>query len=119
MVNLAYPTAPAEVIGQLSVSKLVTAKQAFRSTSKVKIYQYHDRKRKMQKPSKNLVDSIKDVLEKFSDGQDSEDSTTNRRRPIRCWTCGVEGHVRSRCSQPSAEQNQGNAKKPAFEGEGW
>ncbi|KAJ8912994.1 hypothetical protein NQ315_002871, partial [Exocentrus adspersus] len=39
--------------------------------------------------SKNLVDSIKDVLEKFTDGQNSEDSTTNRSRPIRCWTCGV------------------------------
>ncbi|KAJ8909425.1 hypothetical protein NQ315_003476 [Exocentrus adspersus] len=60
----------------------------------VKTYQYQDRERKVQRPSKNLVDSIKDVLEKFTDGQNSEDSTTNRRRPIRCWTCGVEGHVR-------------------------
>ncbi|KAJ8915666.1 hypothetical protein NQ315_000598 [Exocentrus adspersus] len=143
MVNLAYPTAPAEVIEQLSVSSFIeglrdpeigqlvrlarhktisealaqaleieAAKQASRGTSKirqVKTYQYQDRERKVQRPSKNLVDSIKDVLEKFTDGQNSEDSTTNRRRPIRCWTCGVEGHVRSRCPQPLAEQNQGNA----------
>ncbi|KAJ8911002.1 hypothetical protein NQ315_011267 [Exocentrus adspersus] len=143
MVNLAYPTAPAEVIEQLSVSSFIeglrdpeigqlvrlsrhktisealaqaleieAAKQASRGTSKirqVKTYQYQDRERKVQRPSKNLVDSIKDVLEKFTDGQNSEDSTTNKRRPIRCWTCGVEGHVRSRCPQPPAEQNQGNA----------
>ncbi|KAJ8909603.1 hypothetical protein NQ315_003713 [Exocentrus adspersus] len=143
MVNLAYPTAPAEVIEQLSVSSFIeglrdpeigqlvrlarhktisealaqaleieAAKQASRGTSKirqVKTYQYQDRERKVQRPSKNLVDSIKDVLEKFTDGQNSEDSTTNRRRPIRCWTCGVEGHVRSRCPQPPVEQNQGNA----------
>ncbi|KAJ8913378.1 hypothetical protein NQ315_008770 [Exocentrus adspersus] len=143
MVNLAYPTAPAEVIEQLSVSSFIeglrdpeigqlvrlarhktiseamaqaleieAAKQASRGTSKirkVKTYQYQDRERKVQRPSKNLVDSIKDVLEKFTDGQNSEDSTTNRRRPIRCWTCGVEGLVRSRCPQPLAEQNQGNA----------
>ncbi|KAJ8912157.1 hypothetical protein NQ315_006121 [Exocentrus adspersus] len=143
MVNLAYPTAPAEVIEQLSVSSFIeglrdpeigqlvrlarhktisealaqaleieAAKQASRGTSKirqVKTYQYQDRERKMQRSSKNLVDSIKDVLEKFTDGQNSEDSTTNKRRPIRCWTCGVEGHVRSRCPQPAAEQNQGNA----------
>ncbi|KAJ8913753.1 hypothetical protein NQ315_002433 [Exocentrus adspersus] len=143
MVNLAYPTAPAEVIEQLSVSSFIeglrdpeigqfvrlarhktisealaqaleieAAKQASRGTSKIrqiKTYQYQDRERKMQRSSKNLVDSIKDVLEKFTDGQNSEDSTTNKRRPIRCWTCGVEGHVRSRCPQPPAEQNQGNA----------
>ncbi|KAJ8910604.1 hypothetical protein NQ315_003974 [Exocentrus adspersus] len=143
MVNLAYPTAPAEVIEQLSVSSFIeglrdpeigqlvrlarhktisealaqaleieAAKQASRGTSKirqVKTYQYQDRERKVQRSSKNLVDSIKDVLEKFTDGQNSEDSTTNRRRPIRCWTCGVEGHVRSRCPQPPTEQNQGNA----------
>ncbi|KAJ8915393.1 hypothetical protein NQ315_008280 [Exocentrus adspersus] len=144
MVNLAYPTAPAEVIEQLSVSSFIeglrdpeigqlvrlarhkpdisealaqaleieAAKQAFRGTSKirqVKTYQYQDRERKMQRSSKNLVDPIKDVLEKFTDGQNSEDSTTNKRRPIRCWTCGVEGHVRSRCPQYPAEQNQGNA----------
>ncbi|KAJ8910062.1 hypothetical protein NQ315_013317 [Exocentrus adspersus] len=141
MVNLAYPTAPAEVIEQLSVSSFIeglrdpeigqlvrlarhktisealaqaleieSAKQASRGTSKirqVKTYHYQDRERKLQRPSKNLVDSIKDVLEKFTNGQNSEDSTTNRRRPIRCWTCGVEGHVRSRCPQPPAEQNQG------------
>ncbi|KAJ8910265.1 hypothetical protein NQ315_005001 [Exocentrus adspersus] len=92
MVNLAYPTAPAE--GGLS---------------NCPPHQYQDRERKVQRPSKNLVDSIKNVLEKFTDGQNSEDSTTNKRRPIRCWTCGVEGHVRSRCPQPPAEQNQGNA----------
>ncbi|KAJ8916145.1 hypothetical protein NQ315_004512 [Exocentrus adspersus] len=143
MVNLAYPTAPAEVIEQLSVSSFIeglrdpeigqlvrlarhktisealaqaleieAAKQASRGTSKirqVKTYQYQDRERKVQRPCKNLVDSIKDVLEKFTDGQNSEDSITNRRRPIRCWTCGVEGHVRSRCPQPPTEQNQGNA----------
>ncbi|KAJ8913144.1 hypothetical protein NQ315_006062 [Exocentrus adspersus] len=143
MVNLAYPTAPVEVIEQLSVSSFIeglrdseigqlvrlarhktisealaqaleieAAKQASRGTSKirqVKTYQYQDRERKMQRSSKNLVDSIKDVLEKFTDGQNSEDSTTNKRRPIRCWTCGVEGQVRSRCPQPPAEQNQGNA----------
>ncbi|KAJ8913257.1 hypothetical protein NQ315_012875 [Exocentrus adspersus] len=143
MVNLSYPTAPAEVIEQLSVSSFIeglrdpeigqlvrlarhkiisealaqaleieAAKQASRGTSKfrqVKTHQYQDRERKMQRPSKNLVDSIKDVLEKFTDGPNSVDSTTNRRRPIRCWTCGVEGHVRSRCPQPPAEQNQGNA----------
>ncbi|KAJ8911366.1 hypothetical protein NQ315_011659 [Exocentrus adspersus] len=136
MVNLAYPTAPAEVIEQLSVSSFIeglrdpeigqlvrlarhktisealaqaleieAAKQASRGTSKIR----QDRERKIQRPCKNLVDSIKDVLEKFTDGQNSEDSTTNRRRPIRCWTCGVEGHVRSRCPQPPTEQNQGNA----------
>ncbi|KAJ8909592.1 hypothetical protein NQ315_003466 [Exocentrus adspersus] len=143
MVNLAYPTTPAEVIEQLSVSSFIeglrdpeigqlvrlarhktisealaqaleieAAKQASRGTSKirqVKTYQYQDRERKMQRSSKNLVDSIKDVLEKFIDGQNSEDSTTNKRRPILCWTCGVERHVRSRCPQYPAEQNQGNA----------
>ncbi|KAJ8914844.1 hypothetical protein NQ315_014857 [Exocentrus adspersus] len=141
IVNLAYPTAPAEVIEQLSVSSFIeglrdpeigqlvrlarhksiqalaqaleieAAKQASRGTSKVrqvKTYQYQDRERKMQKPNKNLIDFIKDVLEKFNDGQNSEDSTTTR-RPIRCWTCGVKGHVKSRCPQPTIEQNQGNA----------
>ncbi|KAJ8914723.1 hypothetical protein NQ315_017433 [Exocentrus adspersus] len=142
MVNLAYPTASAEVIEQLSVSSFIeglrdpeigqlvrlarhksisealaqaleieAAKQASRGTSKVrqvKTYQYQDRQRKMQKPNKNLIDSIKDVLEKFNDGQNSEDSTTTR-RPILYWTCGVEGHVKSRCPQPPIEQNQGNA----------
>ncbi|KAJ8912767.1 hypothetical protein NQ315_016724 [Exocentrus adspersus] len=120
MVNLAYPTAPAEVIEQLSVTSFIeglrdpeigqlvrlarhktisealaqaleieAAKQASRGTSKirqVKTYQYQDRERKVQRPGRNLVDSIKDVLEKFTNGQNSEDSTTNR-RPIRCWTC--------------------------------
>ncbi|KAJ8914821.1 hypothetical protein NQ315_014833 [Exocentrus adspersus] len=140
MVNLAYPTAPAEVIEQLSVSSFIEGlrdpeigqlvrlarhktisealaqaleiEAASRGTSRirqVKTYQYQDRERKMQRSSKNLVDSIKDVLEKFTDGQNSEDSTTNKRRPIRCWICGVEGHVRSRCPQLPAEQNQGNA----------
>ncbi|KAJ8915444.1 hypothetical protein NQ315_003205 [Exocentrus adspersus] len=105
MVNLAYPTAPAEVIEQLSVSSFIeglrdpeigqlvrlarhksisealaqaleieAAKQASRGTGKVrqvKTYQYQDRERKMQKPNKNLIDSIKDVLEKFNYGQNS------------------------------------------------
>ncbi|KAJ8909983.1 hypothetical protein NQ315_013575 [Exocentrus adspersus] len=109
LVRLARHKTISEALAQ--ALEIEAAKQASRGTSKirqVKTYQYQDRERKVQRPSKNLVDSIKDVLEKFTDGQNSEDSTTNRRRPIRCWTCGVEGHVRSRCPQPPAEQNQGN-----------
>ncbi|KAJ8909707.1 hypothetical protein NQ315_016587 [Exocentrus adspersus] len=124
MVNLAFPTAPAEVIEQLSMSRLSrrikrprdqpvskviarhktiskalahaleieAAKPASRSTSKVrqvKTFQYQARDRNMQKTK---------VLERFNDGQDPEDSSM-KRKPIRCWNCGVEGHVKILCPQ--------------------
>ncbi|KAJ8916398.1 hypothetical protein NQ315_014608 [Exocentrus adspersus] len=110
LVRLARHKTISEALAQ--ALEIEAAKQASRGTSKVRqvnTYQYQDRERKMLKPNKNLIDSIKDVLEKFNDGQNSEDSTTNRRRLIRCWTCSMEGQVQSRCPQPPAEQNQENA----------
>ncbi|KAJ8914068.1 hypothetical protein NQ315_017589 [Exocentrus adspersus] len=101
MVNLTYPTAPAEVVEQLSVSSFIeglrdpeigqlvrlarhkTISEALAQALQVKTYQYQDRERKMQSSSKNLVDSMKDVLEKFTDGQNSKDSTTNKTSFIR------------------------------------
>ncbi|KAJ8912757.1 hypothetical protein NQ315_016713 [Exocentrus adspersus] len=139
MVNLAYPTAPAEVIEQLSVSSFVdglrdpeisqlvrlaryktisealaqaleieAAKQASRGTSKIRQVKAYHSKDRMETGNGNLADIIIEVVEKYK-GQDSENSTMNRRRPVRCWTCGVEEHVKSRCPQPPTEQNQGNA----------
>ncbi|KAJ8914665.1 hypothetical protein NQ315_017362, partial [Exocentrus adspersus] len=137
MVNLAYPAAPAEVIEQLSVSSFVdglrdpeisqlvrlartisealaqaleieAAKQTSRGTSKIRQVKAYHGKDRMETANGNLADIITEVVEKYKKGQDSENSTMNR-RPICCWTCGFEGHVKSRYPQSPTEQNQGNA----------
>ncbi|KAJ8914968.1 hypothetical protein NQ315_002492 [Exocentrus adspersus] len=75
MVNLAYSTAPAEVIEQLSNQDV-----------------------KMKKTHTYLDDSwTYQILEKYKNRRHSKNSTFNKTRGIRCWTCGAEGHLRSRC----------------------
>ncbi|KAJ8914850.1 hypothetical protein NQ315_014863 [Exocentrus adspersus] len=89
--------------------EIEAAKQASRETSIIRQVKAYHGKDRMETANGNLADIIIEVVEKYKKGQDSENSTMNRRRPIRCWTCGVEGHVKSRCPQPPTEQNQGNA----------
>ncbi|KAJ8912584.1 hypothetical protein NQ315_005747 [Exocentrus adspersus] len=127
MVNLAYPTAPAEVIEQFSVSSFIeglrdpeigqlvrltrhktisealaqaleieAAKEASRFASNP--YQGRDKKRKTT--DGNLIDLLLELLQQFKDGQNIGRCTPNGgRKPIRCWTCGAEGHVRRQCPQ--------------------
>ncbi|KAJ8914913.1 hypothetical protein NQ315_016067 [Exocentrus adspersus] len=128
MVNLAYPTAPAEVIEQLSVSSFIeglrdpeigqlvrlarhktisealaqaleieAAKEASRFASNP--YQGRDKKMKTTTDD-NLIDLLLELLQQFKNGQNLGRCTPNGgRKPIRCWTCGAEGHVRRRCPQ--------------------
>ncbi|KAJ8915556.1 hypothetical protein NQ315_012440 [Exocentrus adspersus] len=107
MVNLAYPTAPAEV-EQLSVSSFVdglrdpeisqlvrlarhktiseslaqvleieAVKQASRRTSKIRQVKAYHGKDRMETANSNLADIIIEVVEKYKKGQDSENSTMN------------------------------------------
>ncbi|KAJ8916354.1 hypothetical protein NQ315_005051 [Exocentrus adspersus] len=173
MVNLAYPTAPAEVIEQLSVSSFIeglrdpeigqlvrlarhktisealahaleieAAKEASRfasnpyqgrdkkmkttddnlidffffffhcgatpgpSTSQVRQIRVHTRQNqdaKMKKTHTYLDDWMYQILEKYKNRRHSKNSTFNKTRGIRCWTCGAEGHLRSRCPQSNSD----------------
>ncbi|KAJ8912830.1 hypothetical protein NQ315_014413 [Exocentrus adspersus] len=127
MVNLAYPTAPAEVIELLSVSNFIeglrdpeigqlvrlarpktisealaqaleieAAKEASRFASNA----YQGRDKKMKTTDGNLIDLLLELLQQFKNGQNLGRCTPNGgRKPIRCWTCGAEGHVRRQCPQ--------------------
>ncbi|KAJ8916369.1 hypothetical protein NQ315_005066 [Exocentrus adspersus] len=127
MVNLAYPTVPAEVIEQFSVSRfigglrdqeigqlvrLVRHKtisealaralkiEAVKEASRVATNPYQDQDKKTKKTGGNLIDSLLELLLQFQNGQDFASFTPNGgRKPIRCWTCGTEGYVRRRCPQ--------------------
>ncbi|KAJ8921695.1 hypothetical protein NQ315_010605 [Exocentrus adspersus] len=48
----------------------------------------------------NLIDLLLELLQQFKNGQNLGRCTPNGgRKPIRCWTCGAEGHMRRRCPQ--------------------
>ncbi|KAJ8916798.1 hypothetical protein NQ315_005803 [Exocentrus adspersus] len=84
MVNLAYPT---EVIEQLSNQDV-----------------------KMKKTHTYLDDWMYQILEKYKNRRHSKNSTFNKTRGIRCWTCGAEGHLRSRCPQSNSDgENTGGS----------
>ncbi|KAJ8915474.1 hypothetical protein NQ315_003237 [Exocentrus adspersus] len=127
MVNLAYPTAPAEVIEQLSVSNFIeglrdpeigqlvrlarskTISEAFaqaleieaaKEASRFAINPYQGRDKKMKTTDGNLIDLLLELLQQFKNGQNLGRCTQNGgRKPIGCWTCGAEGHVRRQCPQ--------------------
>ncbi|KAJ8912163.1 hypothetical protein NQ315_006127 [Exocentrus adspersus] len=113
MVNLAYPTAPAEVIEQLSVSNFVDRLRDPEISQLVRLARHKTISEALAQAleieaAKQASRGQTKFLQKLTNEQETENST-NKRRPIRCWTCGVEGHVKSRCPQPPTEQNQGNA----------
>ncbi|KAJ8910227.1 hypothetical protein NQ315_015919 [Exocentrus adspersus] len=127
MVNLAYPTAPAEVIEQLSVSSFIEGLrdpeigqlvrlarpktisealaqaleiEAAKEASRFAINPYQGRDKKMKTTDGNLIDLLLELLQQFKNGQNLGRCTPNGgRKPIRCWTCGAEGHVRRQCPQ--------------------
>ncbi|KAJ8913106.1 hypothetical protein NQ315_000563 [Exocentrus adspersus] len=127
MVNLAYPTAPAEVIEQLSVSSFIEGLrdpeigqlvrlarpktisealaealeiEAAKEASRFAINPDQGRDKKMKTTDGNLIDLLLELLQQFKNGQNLGRCTPNGgRKPIRCWTCGAEGHVRRRCPQ--------------------
>ncbi|KAJ8916941.1 hypothetical protein NQ315_013413 [Exocentrus adspersus] len=127
MVNLAYPTAPAEVIEQLSVSSFIEGLrdpeigqlvrlarhktisealaqaleiEAAKEASRFASNPYQGRDKKMKTTDDNLIDLLLELLQQFKNGQNIGRCTPNGgRKPIRCWTCGTEGHVRRQCPQ--------------------
>ncbi|KAJ8915941.1 hypothetical protein NQ315_016617 [Exocentrus adspersus] len=127
MVNLAYPTAPAEVIEQLSVSSFIEGLrdpeigqlvrlarhktisealaqaleiEAAKEASRFAINPYQGRDKKMKTTDGNMIDLLLELLQQFKNGQNLGRCTPNGgRKPIRCWTCGAEGHVRRQCPQ--------------------
>ncbi|KAJ8911361.1 hypothetical protein NQ315_011654 [Exocentrus adspersus] len=127
MVNLAYPKAPAEVIEQLSVSNFIEGLrdpeigqlvrlarpktisealaqaleiEAAKEASRFASNPYQGRDKKMKTTDGNLIDLLLDLLQQFKNGHNLGCCTPNGgRKPIRCWTCGAEGHVRRRCPQ--------------------
>ncbi|KAJ8909303.1 hypothetical protein NQ315_011629 [Exocentrus adspersus] len=127
MVNLAYPTAPAEVIEQLSVSSFIEGLrdpeigqlvrlarpktisealaqaleiEAAKEASRFAINPYQGRDKKMKTTDGNLIDLLLELLQQFKNGQNlGRCSPNGGRKPIRCWTCGAEGHVRRQCPQ--------------------
>ncbi|KAJ8914681.1 hypothetical protein NQ315_017380 [Exocentrus adspersus] len=109
MVNLAYPTAPAEVIEQLSVSSFIEGLrdpeialeiEAAKEASRFAINPYQGRDKEMKTTDGNLIDLLLELLQQFKNGQNLGRCTLNGgRKPIRCWTCGAEGHVRRQCPQ--------------------
>ncbi|KAJ8915928.1 hypothetical protein NQ315_016603 [Exocentrus adspersus] len=127
MVNLAYPTAPAEVIEQLSVSSFIEGLrdpeigqlvrlarpktisealaqaleiEAAKEASRFAINPYQGRDKKMKTTDGNLIDLLLELLQQFKNGQNLGRCTPNGgRKPIRCWKCGAEGHVRRQCPQ--------------------
>ncbi|KAJ8925359.1 hypothetical protein NQ315_009189 [Exocentrus adspersus] len=109
MVNLTYPTAPAEVIEQLSVSSFVDGLrdpeisqliEAAKEASRFAINPYQGRDKKMKKTDGNLIDLLLELLQQFKNGQNLGRCAPNGgRKSIRCWTCGAEGHVRRRYPQ--------------------
>ncbi|KAJ8912775.1 hypothetical protein NQ315_002532 [Exocentrus adspersus] len=132
MVNLAYPTAPDGVIEQLSVSSFIEGLrdheigqlvrlsrqkaisealahaleiEAVKEASRVAINPYKRRDKKTKITDGNLIDSLLELLQQFKKGQDLGSFTPNgERKPICCWQCGAEGHVRRRCLQNDSLQ---------------
>ncbi|KAJ8919094.1 hypothetical protein NQ315_012079 [Exocentrus adspersus] len=130
--NLAYPTAPAEVIEQLSVSSFVDGLrdpeisllirlarhktisealaqaleiEAAKEASRFVINPYQGRDKKIKTTDGNLIDLLLELLQQFKNGQNLGRCTPNGgRKPIRCWTCSAEGHVRRRCPQNDSLQ---------------
>ncbi|KAJ8913810.1 hypothetical protein NQ315_002716 [Exocentrus adspersus] len=121
MVNLAYPTAPAEVIEQLSVSSFIEGLrdpeigqlvrlarpktisealaqaleiEAAKEASRFAINPYQGRDKKIKTTDGNMIDLLLELLQQFKNGQNLGRCTPNGgRKPIRCWTCGAEEHV--------------------------
>ncbi|KAJ8911631.1 hypothetical protein NQ315_015172 [Exocentrus adspersus] len=132
IVNLAYPTAPAEVIEQLSVSSFIEGLrdpeidqlvrlsrhksisealvhaleiEAVKEASRAAINPYLHRDKKTKITDGNLIDLLLELLQQFKKGEDLGSFTPNgERKPICCWTCGAEGHVRRRCPQNDSLQ---------------
>ncbi|KAJ8913363.1 hypothetical protein NQ315_008753 [Exocentrus adspersus] len=127
MVKIAYPKAPAEVIRQLSVSSFIEGLrdpeigqlvrlarpktisealaqaleiEAAKEASRFSINPYQGRDKKMKTTDGNLIDLLLELLQQFKNGQNLGRCTPNGgRKPIHCWTCGAEGHVRRQCPQ--------------------
>ncbi|KAJ8913255.1 hypothetical protein NQ315_012873 [Exocentrus adspersus] len=57
----------------------------------------------MKKTHAYLDDWLYQILEKYKNRRHSKNSTFNKTRGIRCWTCGAEGHLRSRCPQSNSD----------------
>ncbi|KAJ8915960.1 hypothetical protein NQ315_016637 [Exocentrus adspersus] len=57
----------------------------------------------MKKTHTYLDDWMYQILEKYKNRRHSKNSTFNKTRGIRCWTCGAEGHLRSRCPQSNSD----------------
>ncbi|KAJ8909439.1 hypothetical protein NQ315_012753 [Exocentrus adspersus] len=109
LVRLARYKTISEALAQ--ALEIEAAKQASRGqTRKVRQVRTYQRDKTMGTTSGHAIDSMLEFLQKLKNEQETENST-NKRKPIRYWTCacGVEGHVKSRCPQPPTEQNQGNA----------
>ncbi|KAJ8916808.1 hypothetical protein NQ315_005815 [Exocentrus adspersus] len=97
MVNLAYPTAPAEVLEQLPTISEALAQaleiEAAKEASRFASNPYQSRDKKMKTTDGNLIDLLLELLQQFKNGQNLGRCTPNGgRKPIRCWTCGAEGH---------------------------
>ncbi|KAJ8913809.1 hypothetical protein NQ315_002715 [Exocentrus adspersus] len=57
----------------------------------------------MKKTRTYLDDWMYQILEKYKNRRHSKNSTFNKTRGIRCWTCGAEGHMRIRCPQSNSD----------------
>ncbi|KAJ8921726.1 hypothetical protein NQ315_010636 [Exocentrus adspersus] len=76
------------------------------STSQVRqirVYTRQNQDVKMKKTHTYLDDWMYQILEKYKNRRHSKNSTFNKTRGIRCWTCGAEGHLRSRCPQSNSD----------------
>ncbi|XP_023310594.1 uncharacterized protein LOC111691664 [Anoplophora glabripennis] len=63
-----------------------------------------------EKKMEGFVKSIQEALENLQKEKDHPDSMVySRRRPVQCWNCGAEGHLRNRCPNNTSSQDQGNA----------
>ncbi|KAJ8913478.1 hypothetical protein NQ315_013858 [Exocentrus adspersus] len=79
------------------------------STSQVRQIRVHTRQNqnaKMKKTRTYLDDWMYQILEKYKNRRHSKNSTFNKTRGIRCWTCGAEGHMRIRCLQSKVQERR-------------
>ncbi|KAJ8921196.1 hypothetical protein NQ315_013668 [Exocentrus adspersus] len=74
------------------------------STSQVRQIRVYTRQNQDVKMKKTYLGVwISQILEKYNNRRYSENSTFNKTRRIRCWICGAEGHMRSRCPQSCSD----------------
>ncbi|KAJ8909312.1 hypothetical protein NQ315_002743, partial [Exocentrus adspersus] len=94
LVRLARPKTISEALAQ--ALEIEAAKEA----SRFAINPYQGRDKKMKTTDGNMIDLLLELLQQFKNGQNLGRCTPNGgRKPIRCWTCGAEGHVRRQCPQ--------------------